>query len=92
MHLTNIKLPISLAGLSVWPRLRANNTCEVVFMQFDDEINRGEKGHEVQRKIEIQLETGIVTLRFLYSSNRFSICRKIIEIVLCTSATCCNVY
>ena len=50
-------------------RLCAKNTCEVVFVQFDDEINGLEKGYEVQRKIEMRLETGAVTLQFLYGSN-----------------------
>ena len=73
------------------PRLCANNTHKVNFVQFNDKINGDEKGYEVQRKIEMQLETGIVILRFLCGSNRFSICRKIVEIALFTSVSCCNV-
>ena len=56
-------------GLGLLLRLCAKNTCEVVFVQFDDEINGLEKGYEVQRKIEMRLETGAVTLQFLYGSN-----------------------
>ena len=73
-------------------RLCANNTQKVIFVQFNNEINGGEKGHEVQRKIDVQSEIDIVTLQYLCSLNRFSVCRKIVQIALCASSTCCNVY
>ena len=62
-------MQFSLAGLGLPPRLRANNTHKVVFVQFDDETNGGKKGYEVRRKIEMRSETGIVTLWFLSSLN-----------------------